>query len=186
MKYKKLFITLFILLVAASVSFWGYKKWMTTSSARSVEEIMQLNLNGDDSIPKNLAQVNSKKIILFFGFAHCPDMCPITLQRMFEVLKTIPRNEVQGVFVSFDTNRDTPEKLKQFTEKFENRILAYAPRFDELQIFSDTLGIVAKTRSQANSYTYDHSGLIYILSHAGALLKTLPAESSTDAIRNAL
>ena len=184
MKRKSLLIvTLF--LVAACIGYFSYIKWPVTKPSR-IENIMHLKLERSSADSITLAQVAAKKIILFFGFVHCPDMCPITLQCMFEAMKTLPSSDVQGVFISFDTNRDTSEILKHFIEKYENRILAFSPAFDELQIMADTLGVVAKTRPQANGYTYDHSGLIYIISHDGYLLKTLPAESSASAIKDAL
>ena len=71
----------------------------------------QLALTGHDGKPRALADFRGKVVVLFFGFTHCPDICPTTLADVATVLKKLGPDaaRVQVLFVTLDPERDTPE-----------------------------------------------------------------------------
>jgi protein SCO1/2 len=123
--------------------------------------------------PRKLADFHGKVVALFFGYTHCPDVCPTTLDDMAKALRLLEgdRSQVQVLFVTLDPERDTQEVLAQ-----------YVPSFDEsfIGLFGDvaTTEQVAKDfklfyKKQASSgkggYTIDHSAGIYVFDKKGAL-----------------
>ena len=76
----------------------------------------ELNLTDHDGKPRTLADFRGKVVTVFFGFTHCPDVCPTTLAEMAQVVKALgPDGErVQVLFVTVDPERDTQQVLKQY------------------------------------------------------------------------
>lgn len=122
---------------------------------------------------RKLADFRGKVVALFFGYTHCPDVCPTTMDDMAKALKLLgeDRSQVQVLFVTLDPERDTPEVLAK-----------YVPSFDES--FIGLFGDVATTESVAkdfklfykkqetggrSGYTIDHSAGIYVFDKKGAV-----------------
>ena len=73
--------------------------------------------------PLNLEQLQGKWSFVFFGYTHCPDVCPITLGSLGTMFKLLEKDptvspEIQSIFVSVDPKRDTPESLKEYVNDF--------------------------------------------------------------------
>ena len=72
-----------------------------------------------------LSDLAGNAVLLFFGYTHCPDVCPATLARMREVKAALPPEDAArftGVFISVDPARDTPQRLGRYVEFFDPRI----------------------------------------------------------------
>ena len=133
----------------------------------------ELALTGHDGRPRTLADFRGKAVVLFFGFARCPDICPTTLADMANVMKALGKDaeRVQVLFVTVDPERDTPAVLAKYVPAFD-------PRF--LGLYGDT----AATRRAAkefkiyygksagrtpDSYSVDHSAQSYVIDPQGRL-----------------
>jgi protein SCO1 len=88
---------------------------------------------------RSMADFKGKVVVVFFGFTQCPDVCPTTLQELVEVKKLLGKDgdKVQGVFVTVDPERDTPEVLKAYMANFD-------PSFVALRGSPEQLATVAK------------------------------------------
>ena len=80
----------------------------------------ELNLTDHNGKPRTLADFRGKVVMVFFGFTHCPDVCPTTLAEMAQVMKELgpDADKVQVLFVTVDPERDTPQVLKQYVPSF--------------------------------------------------------------------
>ena len=80
-----------------------------------VEYGRTLELTGQDGKPRRLEDFRGKAVVLFFGFTHCPDVCPTTLADVASALKSLgpDAGRVQVLFVTVDPERDTPKELAQ-------------------------------------------------------------------------
>ncbi len=110
----------------------------------------------------------------FFGFTHCPDICPTTLAVMKDVeqqLASAPLSQpLQLLFVSVDPERDTPEALADYAGFFSRNIVAATVAEPALRAFTTGLGIVyMQTALDAGGYTVDHSAQIIIIDPQGQL-----------------
>lgn len=79
-----------------------------------------LNLPDDDGGRFNISDQRGSVVLVYFGYAHCPDVCPATLGQMADVLTTLGHDaaHVRSVFVTLDPNRDTPPLLRQYLSNF--------------------------------------------------------------------
>lgn len=122
-----------------------------------------------------LAQLAGKPALVFFGFTHCPDVCPTALARLTLLQKSHGRDlgGARIVFVSVDGERDTPAVLKDFLARYSSEFvgLTGTPRTvrDLAAQFSAS---VFSGRAADGSRTVEHSGQIYLLDARGRLFAT--------------
>ena len=130
-----------------------------------------------------------KYLLVFFGFTHCPDICPTTLYEISQTLKQLggQASAVQPLFISVDPARDTPETLATYVKAFDPRIVgltgskariddvvrAYRA-FYEIQDGTGSTGTSSAqsqtTASGANSYLVSHTSYTYLMSPKGEYL----------------
>ena len=112
-------------------------------------------------------------MVVFFGYTQCPDVCPTTLAELAEVKKLLGKDgdRLQGLFVTVDPERDTPELLKAYMANFDPSFLALRPTTDELATVAKDFKIYYKKvpGASATSYTLDHSAGSYIYDSKGQL-----------------
>jgi protein SCO1/2 len=116
------------------------------------------------------AQLQNKWTLFFFGYTHCPDICPTTLATMTSVQKMLPDNmkdAVQFVFVTVDPERDTPEHLNEYVKFFSDRLIALHLEPAALQAFARDLGVAYAKVDQEGGYVMDHSVRIFLINPRG-------------------
>lgn len=122
---------------------------------------------------RRLADFSGKVVIMFFGYTQCPDVCPTSMVEMAEVKKALGKDgdRLQGLFVSVDPERDTPEVLKAYMENFDPTFLALYTTPDKLAELARNYKIYYKkvNGKTATSYTVDHSAGSYIYDTKGQL-----------------
>ncbi|MFA7440251.1 MAG: SCO family protein [Sphingomonadaceae bacterium] len=113
--------------------------------------------------------------LMYFGFTYCPDVCPTDTAALAAGLKAFEAKEparaekVQPLFVSFDTERDTPEILAEFTDHFHPRLIGLTGTPEQVQAALETFRIYASKTPGATegSYSYDHVAIIYLMDPDG-------------------
>lgn len=107
-----------------------------------------------------------KPYLMFFGFTHCPDVCPTTLQQISDVLAALgPKADTLKVaFVSVDPERDTPDSLKTYLSSFDPRIVGLTGSPEQVAAAVKTFRAYAKkVPSQGGDYTMEHTALVYLM-----------------------
>jgi protein SCO1 len=136
--------------------------------------------------PRSIADFRGKVVMLFFGYTHCPDQCPTTMAEMAGVRGKLGENgrRVQGLFVTVDPARDTPQVLAQYVSAFD-------PTFLGLYSDENTTSALAKEfkffyRAQKadahGNYSVDHGSAIYVFDPTGRLRLLMKPEMSIDAM----
>ena len=103
---------------------------------------------------------------LFFGFTNCPDVCPITLNKLSLIMNELKkeRGKLKVFFISVDPQRDTPEVMKNYLSSFENEIIGITGEAEKIFTLSKSWGIKSqKIFSEDGNYTVDHSSPILLL-----------------------
>lgn len=123
-------------------------------------------------------------MVVFFGFTHCPDVCPTTLFEMSEVLKRIPKDKkVAALFVTVDPERDTPALLKDYLSSFDPRISGLTGTREEIDVALKAYRVFAKKVPQENGeYTMDHSAIIYLMDKQGRFVNALNMQQAPEAV----
>ena len=114
---------------------------------------------------RTLADFAGKVVIVFFGYTQCPDVCPTSMQELVEVKRLLGAegDKLQGVFITLDPERDTPELLKAYMANFDPSFVALHPTPEQLVAVAKDFKIYYKKvdGKTATSYTLDHSAGSY-------------------------
>ena len=103
---------------------------------------------------------------IFFGFTNCPDVCPMTLNKMDIVLSRLKKQNksLKLFFISVDPERDTPEVLKDYLNSFENNFVGITGEPEKIYLLSQSWGIVSQKIFKDNGeYNVDHSSPVILL-----------------------
>lgn len=134
-----------------------------------------------------LADFRGKVVMLFFGYTSCPDMCPTTLAQLGETMRRLGGDAagVQGLFVTVDPKRDTPELLAKYVPAFFPTFVGlYGDEATTERTVREFKGYYHANPPNADgSYTVDHTGYVYVFDPAGRVrLLVRPDASNPDAI----
>ena len=139
---------------------------------------------------RTLADFRGKVVALFFGFTHCPDVCPTTLSDMANAVKLLGPDgqRVQVIFVTVDPKRDTPELLKGYVPAFNPTFLAlYGDAAVTAKVTKDFKIYAAERPGKTpESYTVDHSAQTLVFDTRGKLRLMLPYGTPGDKIASDL
>ena len=123
--------------------------------------------------PRTLADFRGKVVVLFFGYTQCPDVCPTTLSELAQARQLLGAQgeRLQGLFVSVDPERDTPEIMKAYMANFDPSFLALYAAPDELPAVAKSFKVYYKKveGKTPSSYTMDHSAGSYVYDTQGRL-----------------
>ncbi len=122
--------------------------------------------------------------IVFFGYTHCPDVCPTTLFDMSEVLKRLPADKrVSALFITVDPERDTPAALKEYLSSFDPRISGLSGLRPEIDATLKAYRVYSKKQPQENGeYSLDHSAIIYLMDKQGRFVTALNLQSPPETV----
>lgn len=143
----------------------------TATDITSVQWGRDFHLTDHHGRPRRLADFKGKVVMLFFGFSHCPDICPTTLADMARVIEALGPDgaRVQGLFVTVDPARDTPEVLAKYVTAFHPTFLglygepaATAAMAKEFKFFHTAHAPDAK-----GDYDVAHGSAIYVYGPQG-------------------
>ena len=137
------------------------------------EYARDLPLTDHNGQPRHLRDFAGKVVVVFFGYTHCPDVCPTSMSELADVKRALGADgdKLQGIFVSVDPERDTPEVLKAYMANFDPSFLALTGTPEQLAAVAKDFKIYYKRveGQTPTSYTMDHSAGSYVYDTAGRL-----------------
>ncbi|MCE9633408.1 MAG: SCO family protein [Methylophilales bacterium] len=140
--------------------------------------------------PRKLADFHGKVVALFFGYTHCPDVCPTTMTDLAGALKLMGEkaNDVQVLFISLDPERDSAEVLKKFVPSFNPTFLGLSgDSAQTIKVTQDFKVYFAKQESNSKAgYTIDHSSGVYVFDKKGVLRVIMKSGQSQKEIAHDL
>lgn len=161
-------------------------KWHTTDIGGLMPPL-QFNLIDGDGQPVTADAYHGKVTLLFFGYTHCPDVCPLTLSHLAAAIQDMDkaaRKQVQVLFVSVDPQRDTPQLLQQYAGAFGPQFIGLTGTQTQLQAvtkrYRSTYGY-GKPDASGN-YEVSHSSAVYVFDPAGKVQLLLRDDDKPDAV----
>jgi protein SCO1/2 len=122
---------------------------------------------------RTLEDFKGKVVVLFFGFTHCPDICPTTLTDLKKtmVLLKDKASAVQVIFITLDPVRDTEDVLKKFIPTFNSSFLGLTGTENDIDKVANQLKIFNKKVNDGSKagYTIDHSAGLYVIDKKGSI-----------------
>lgn len=128
-------------------------------------EIRNFSLINQYGKPFHRDDLKGQWTFVFFGFTHCPDICPETLAIANQLLNQIPDNQVPTRFllVTVDPERDTPEVLHSYLDYFSPKLMGATGDKKEIEELAASMGAVFMKASLSDTYTVDHTGSLFLL-----------------------
>lgn len=133
-------------------------------------------LTSEDGTPFDSRSLAGRPFALYFGFTHCPDVCPTAMYEMSLLLKDLgpAAKEFRVLFVTVDPERDTAELLKAYTDGFDERIVGLTGTPEAVAgVAKSYRAFYRKVPLDAGSYTMDHTASIYLMGPDGRFAGTL-------------
>jgi len=129
------------------------------------------------------ADVEGGPYAVFFGFTHCPDVCPTTLHALSELMPQLGEgaDRLKILFVTVDPERDTPEQLALYMSSFDPRITALSGSPEETaRMIANFKAYARKVPTEGGSYTMDHTSLVFLMGADGRFVSTLDQHEPTE------
>ena len=177
------------LLIGLAVTFWLIGGPRAISTASAIGGPFQLvDQNGSAVSDKSLP---GKPTIIFFGFTHCPDVCPTALFEMSEVLKAMgpDASRVNAFFVSVDPERDTPQVMKDYLGSFDPSLKGLTGSPEAVAAMEKIYRAYArKVPLKDGDYTMEHTGVVYLMDGKGRFVRPFkvdrePAAAAMDLLK---
>jgi protein SCO1/2 len=123
-----------------------------------------------------------KWLMMFFGFTHCPDVCPMTLSKITDVMELLGKDaeRVQPLFITIDPERDTVGVMRDYLAAFDRRVVGLTGPPDAIATFAKSYGIVSNRTGNGTDYTIGHSAAIYLVDPDGRYSTTLDPNMSAQ------
>jgi len=141
-------------------------------------------LTGSDSKPFSSARLNGKPAAIFFGFAHCPDVCPTTLARLVKLRRQLGKGDdaISIVFITVDPERDGPAEVGSYAGLFGAPVTGLTGKPADIERVKKRFGVFSqKVEQPGGGYTVDHSASVFLIDRNGHFVATLSPEEG-DAV----
>ncbi|NEV64572.1 SCO family protein [Thiorhodococcus minor] len=181
-------ITLVAVLVfaslAVSLGFFQSGPVPGASPALGARLIAPFKLVDQDGQAVSEADVLGRPAAVFFGFTHCPEVCPTTLASLTATLRRMgsAANKLGVFFVSVDPERDTSDELESYLSAFDPRIRGLTGTPDQIAAFAKPLGVYyARTKVEGGGYTVEHTATMFLLDAQGRFVGSIAYGEAQDA-----
>lgn len=169
--------------------------FLLISQAHNHEHVvLKTPSGGDFSLPTTQGPFYSfkqrgKTMLLFFGFTHCPHVCPLTLRNLSRMAISLPpelQDRLKVVFISVDPNRDNMKVLSAHMEKFNKNFIAGTDTESKLQEILQKFGArYSKTETKDKRIFFDHTSQVFVINARGHWVDSLPYDSSAEEFKKA-
>ncbi len=133
-----------------------------------------------------LVSSTGKFVLIFFGYTHCPDVCPTTLYEMKEIKARLKEKaeKIEFVFITVDPERDTQDQLTRYLASFDESFYGLTGTTQELEKVWKDYGVYREIQETDNSlgYLVDHTSRLYLINSQGELMMTYLYETTLDEI----
>lgn len=148
------------------------------------KELTDFKLTGIGNKALGLNDLKGKWSFIFFGYIHCPDVCPLTMGILGQAFKLIEKNpaayrDIQGVFVSVDPQRDTPELLQEYASYFSSKFMGVTGDTAQVDAFSRQMSALytihpKESQASGDNYLVTHNSTVFLVDPQGRLYGRFP------------
>ena len=123
--------------------------------------------------------------LVYFGYTHCPDVCPTTLAQISDVLAKLPGKPVKALFITVDPERDSAKLMADYVSSFDPRIVGLSGSAEEIDKVEKVYRVYAKKApGKDGDYAMDHSSVVYLMDRNGGFVDAFNLDRSvTDSVR---
>ena len=146
------------------------------------EYARDIPLTDHNGQPRHIKDFAGKVVVVFFGYTQCPDVCPTSMSELAEVKRSLGADgdKLQGIFVTVDPERDTPEILREYMAAFDPSFVALRGDAQRLKETAAEFKVFYRQVPTGSSYTMDHTALSYVFDTQGRLRLALKHEQTAE------
>jgi protein SCO1/2 len=157
----------------------------STSASSGVAAIGgPFTLTASDGKPFPSSRLNGKPAAIFFGFTHCPDVCPTTLARLVKLRRQLDQGDdaLSIVFITVDPERDGPAEVGSYAGLFGAPVIGLTGRPADIERVKKQFGIFSqKVEQPGGGYSVDHSAAVFLMDRNGKFVATISPEEGDGA-----
>ncbi len=185
-------------ILLAGVGLGGFELWHRTrpdpnptAQEMASSIVANFTLSTHTGATASDATYRGRWLLVFFGFTHCPDVCPTGLATIAQVMDELgPEGEaVQPLFISIDPERDTPEAMAEFVSAFHPRIVGLTGATEAVAAAAKNFRVYyerVEDASSPNGYTMEHTTSIYLIDPEGRFVKPYSYSATSEDIADSL
>ena len=128
--------------------------------------------------------LKGRPFLVFFGFTHCPDVCPTTLFEVSEILRALgtAADRTRALFITVDPERDTPAVIKDYLSSFDPRLKGLTGDVPAITAVAKAYRVYfKKVPLEPDGYTMDHTAIVYLMDKEGRFVSPFNLKRTTDA-----
>ena len=173
---RRTILTISLLAVLVVIGFGAAYTWLRPYQSHGfmldeATPATDFTLNAAGNQRVSLSDYRGKIVLLYFGYTHCPDVCPTTLADLRVALSALEAkaNDIQVIMVSVDPERDSPEWLADYVHRFDDRFVGITGPLDQVTEIATAYGIrfFKHEGSAATGYLIDHTAKVTVIDRQG-------------------
>ncbi len=161
----------------------NYFKSASTLSLKST--LKKVNLFSHHGRLVNIKDFKDTPTLLFFGFTHCPEVCPTTLSNLLNNIELLEKNKknYRVLFITLDPERDTINNLKDYLQNFNSSVIGLTGELNEINKFAKNWNIYWEKVSEGDDYTINHTATVFMINKKGNFAGTITWGESDESIK---
>lgn len=188
MTVKRIRIALWALVALAAAAL-GYLYWQQQRAAgpAPADELSltlggPFTLTGADGQPFSSTSLAGQPYAIFFGFTHCPDVCPLTLARMVKLRNQLGKGDdaLDILFVTVDPERDGPEEVGRYATLFDAPVTGLTGSPAQIEQVKKQFGIYSAKAGDGDNYSVDHTATVLLFDRQGQFVATIAPEEGDE------
>ena len=161
----------------------NYFKSASTLSLKST--LTEVNLFSHLGKIVDIKDFKDTPTLLFFGFTHCPEVCPTTLSNLLNNIELLEKNKkkYRVLFITLDPERDTINNLKDYLQNFNSSVIGLTGELNEINKFAKNWNIYWEKVSKGDDYTINHTATVFMINKKGNFAGTIAWRESDESIK---
>jgi protein SCO1 len=126
--------------------------------------------------------LKGRPFLVYFGYTHCPDVCPTELARISDILGKMGDKPIPALFITVDPERDPPKVMQDYVSSFNPAIVGLSGSPQAVEAAEKTFRVFARKgqKQPDGDYSMDHSSIVYLMDKNGAFVEAFNVERSPD------
>ena len=182
--------------VGSVLAMAGLLLWLAVGTQTRINSAEDVPIRAEFTLQSAQHEVSAtalrgRYLLVYFGYTHCPDVCPTTLLLMMNALKDLgdAAARIQPIFITVDPERDDAKITQEYASHFGKNLLGLSGSPAAIQAAADHFKVYyskVEDKGSALGYTMDHSGFIYLMGPDGRYITHFPATVSAQELRQGI
>ena len=173
-----------IVATLVAIAVVGFAAFMLTSPSERRGALIGGAFALEDGAGKTVSDqtLKGRPFLVYFGYTHCPDVCPTELARISDILSKMGDKAIPTLFITVDPERDTPKVMEDYVSSFNPAVIGLSGSPQAVEATEKTFRVFARKgqKQPDGDYSMDHSSIVYLMDKNGAFVEAFNVERSPE------